>query len=51
MSTGVPKTVLVLSGWVALTGLGAAFVVVQAVAVAGFALLQVAGLRRSTVPA
>jgi hypothetical protein len=42
---------LVLSGQVALTGLGAAFVVVQAVAVAGFALLQVAGLRRSAVPA
>lgn len=38
---------LLLSGWVAPTGLGVAFVLAQAAAVLGFALLQWAGLRRS----
>ena len=38
---------LVLSGWIGLTGLGAAFVLVQAVAVAGFAAFQYFGLRRA----
>jgi hypothetical protein len=35
------------SGWVAPTGLGTAFVAAQALAVAGFAAAQWAGLRRS----
>ncbi len=42
----VGSLVLVLSGWVALTGLGAVFVLVQALAVAGFAAVQFIGLRR-----
>jgi hypothetical protein len=37
---------LLLSGWVAPSGLGYAFVLGQAVVVAGFCELQVAGLRR-----
>lgn len=43
----IGSLLLVLSGWVALTGLGSAFVLVQAVAVAGFAAVQYAGLRRA----
>ncbi len=38
---------LLASGWVAPTGLGIAFVVAQALAVAGFAAAQYAGLSRS----
>jgi hypothetical protein len=38
---------LLVSGWVAPTGLGMAFVAAQALAVAGFAALQWLGLRRS----
>jgi hypothetical protein len=38
---------LLASGWVAPTGLGVVFVIAQAVAVAGFAAAQWAGLRRS----
>jgi hypothetical protein len=37
---------LLLTGWVEPNGLGVAFVVVQALAVLGFAALQYAGLRR-----
>lgn len=40
---------LLASGWIAPTGLGIAFVIVQAVAVAGFAELQYFAIRR--VPA
>lgn len=39
---------LLASGWVAPTGLGIAFVVAQAAAVAGFATAQYLGLKRST---
>jgi hypothetical protein len=39
------STVFAVSGWVELTGLGVAFVVAQAAAVAGLTCLQVAGLR------
>ncbi|MGG5823356.1 hypothetical protein [Falsiroseomonas sp. HW251] len=39
---------LLASGWVAPTGLGIAFVVAQAIAVAVFAAAQYAGLARST---
>lgn len=42
---------LLLSGWVAPTGLGVAFIITQAVAVALFAELQYLGLRRSTLTA
>ena len=38
---------LLLGGWVAPTALGVAFVVVQAIAVAGFAAVQFVGLRRA----
>lgn len=38
---------LLLSGWIALTGLGSAFVLLQALAVAGLALIQYVGLRKS----
>jgi hypothetical protein len=40
-----------VSGWVELTGLGVAFVVAQAVAVAGLTCLQWAGLRSQRTPA
>ncbi|HYH44089.1 MAG TPA: hypothetical protein VEG34_00255 [Thermoanaerobaculia bacterium] len=43
----IGSLLLVLSGWVALTGLGSAFVLLQAVAVAGFAAVQYVGLRRA----
>lgn len=39
--------ILLASGWVAPTGLGIAFVLVQAVTVLAFADLQYLGLRRS----
>ena len=38
---------LLFSGWIAPSGLGIAFVLMQAVVVAAFAELQVLGLRRS----
>jgi hypothetical protein len=43
--------VLLLSGWVAPTALGYAFVLVQALVVAAFAEAQFLGLRRSTADA
>lgn len=43
----VASVAVVAGGWVALTGLGAAFVLAQAVAVALFAELQILGLRRA----
>lgn len=43
--------VLAVSGWLDATALGTAFVVAQAVVVAGFAEAQWIGLRRSPVPA
>jgi hypothetical protein len=43
----VDSLLLLLSGWVAPTALGIAFVLAQAAAVAGFALLQCYGLARS----
>jgi hypothetical protein len=42
---------LAVSGWLAPTALGTAFVVLQALVVAGFAEAQWIGLRRSAVPA
>jgi hypothetical protein len=42
---------LAVSGWIAPTALGTAFVVLQALVVAGFAEAQWIGLRRSSVPA
>lgn len=39
------SVLLLVSGWVAPTALGVAFVLAQAAAVAGFAVLQAAGLR------
>jgi hypothetical protein len=42
---------LLVSGWVAPTALGYAFVIVQAAAVAAFAEIQYVGLRRSTARA
>ncbi|MGE0726318.1 MAG: hypothetical protein AB7O45_18235, partial [Alphaproteobacteria bacterium] len=47
----IDSIVLLLTGWVAPTGLGIAFVVFQAVVVAGFAELQWMGLRRSAAVA
>lgn len=44
----VDSVLLLAGGWVAPTGLGWAFVLVQALAVAGFAELQWLGLRRMT---
>jgi hypothetical protein len=41
------SALLLLSGWVSPTGLGTAFVIAQALAVAGFAEMQFVGLRRS----
>jgi hypothetical protein len=43
----VDSLLVLASGWVAPTGLGAAFVLAQAAAVLGFTALQWAGLRRS----
>jgi hypothetical protein len=43
----VASVVLVLAGWFDPTGLGAAFVLLQAAAVAGFAALQYRGLRHA----
>jgi len=45
------SAVFAVSGWVELTALGVAFVVVQAAAVAGLTCLQVAGLRAQRTPA
>jgi len=45
------STLLLLGGWVNLTGLGYAFVLFQALVVAGFAEAQYLGLRRSSAPA
>lgn len=45
------STVLALGGWVQPTVLGQAFVLVQAVAVAGFAAAEYAGLRRPVASA
>ena len=42
----VASVVLVVSGWVAPTTLGVVFVLAQALIVAGFAELQILGLRR-----
>lgn len=45
----VASVVLALAGWVALTGLGVAFVLVQAVAVLGLTAAQAASLRAGGV--
>ena len=45
------SAVFAVSGWVELTGLGVAFVVAQAVAVAGLTCLQVAALQGQRTPA
>ena len=45
------SAVFAASGWVELTGLGVAFVVAQAGAVAALTSLQVAGLRAERTPA
>jgi hypothetical protein len=42
----VASVALVLEGWIALTELGVAFVLVQALAVLGLTVAQLAGLRR-----
>lgn len=42
------SVVLVVAGWFGPTALGVAFVLVQAVAVAGFASLQYSGLRKAS---
>ncbi|OKI89152.1 hypothetical protein [Micromonospora sp. CB01531] len=42
----VASVELLVAGWFPLTGLGTALVIVQAVAVAGFTVLQFAGLRK-----
>jgi hypothetical protein len=47
----VDSILLVLSGWLELTGSGYAFVIVQAVGVAMFAGLEYFGLRRSATAA
>jgi hypothetical protein len=47
----VESAMLLLSGWVSPTTLGAAFVVFQAAVVAGFAIAQYAGLRGSAAAA
>jgi hypothetical protein len=46
----VDCTLLALSGWVAPSALGYAFIAVQAVAVVAFAELQYVGMRRSQAP-
>lgn len=43
----VTSVAFAVSGWVDLTGLGVAFVLLQAAVVAALALLQVAGLRET----
>ncbi|MFG3685556.1 hypothetical protein [Micromonospora sp. NPDC047740] len=43
----VASVELLVAGWFPLTGLGIALVIVQAVAVAGFTVLQFAGLRKA----
>ncbi|MFE9653236.1 hypothetical protein [Micromonospora sp. NPDC006431] len=43
----VASVELLVAGWFPLTGLGTALVIVQAVAVAGFTVLQFAGLRKA----
>ncbi|NJP33389.1 hypothetical protein [Micromonospora thermarum] len=43
----VASVELLVAGWFPLTALGTALVIAQAVVVAGFAALQVAGLRRA----
>lgn len=43
----VDSVLLLLSGWIAPTGLGYGFVIVQALAVAVFAELQIVALRRA----
>jgi hypothetical protein len=43
------SVLLVVSGWVALTTLGTAFVLAQAAAVAGLSLVEHLGLRRASV--
>jgi hypothetical protein len=47
----VDSIVLLMSGWVAPTALGQAFIVVQAVAVAVFAELEYFGIRKSAMVA
>ena len=47
----VDSVVLLVSGYVAPTALGYAFVIFQAVVVAGFAALQIVGLRKEAVTA
>ena len=47
----VDSVLLAMSGWVEPNALGYAFIVVQALVVAGFAELQFIGLRRSTAVA
>ena len=42
----IASIAVLLGGWLAPTGLGVAFILVQAVAVAGFAMLQFMGIRR-----
>ena len=41
--------ILAFAGWYPLTGLGVTFVLVQAVAVAVFAELQLTGLRKAAI--
>ncbi|MCW3815937.1 hypothetical protein ONA91_15950 [Micromonospora sp. DR5-3] len=43
----VASVELLVAGWFPLTGLGTALVIVQAVVVAGFTVLQFAGLRKA----
>ncbi|MBM0256838.1 hypothetical protein [Micromonospora sp. 4G55] len=43
----VASVELLIAGWFPLTGLGTALVIAQAVVVAGFTALQLAGLRRT----
>ncbi|MER6594192.1 hypothetical protein ABT214_20555 [Micromonospora purpureochromogenes] len=43
----VASAELLIAGWFPLTGLGTALVIAQAVVVAGFTALQLAGLRRT----
>ncbi|MBA3805918.1 MAG: hypothetical protein H0X14_09450 [Acidobacteria bacterium] len=47
----IDSILLLMSGWVAPTGLGAAFIVFQAVGVAMFAALEYFGLRKSAAAA
>jgi len=45
----IASLVLIAAGWVQPNGLGVAFVLVQALAVAGLTLLELAALRRATL--